>query len=30
VDHGNDAGGGPDLADDGDGEAFPYAKEGKW
>jgi hypothetical protein len=29
VDHGDD-GDGPDLDDDGDGEASPYAKEERW
>jgi hypothetical protein len=30
VDHGDDDGDGPDLGDDGHGEASPYAKEERW
>jgi hypothetical protein len=30
MDHGDDYGGGPDLGDDGDGDASPYAKEERW
>jgi hypothetical protein len=30
VDHGDDDGDGPDLGDDGDEEASPYAKEERW
>jgi hypothetical protein len=30
VDHGDDDGDGPDLGDDGDGEAYPYTKEERW
>jgi hypothetical protein len=30
VNHGDDDGDGPDLGDDGDGEASSYAKEERW
>jgi hypothetical protein len=30
VDRGDDDGDAPDLGDDGDGEASPYAKEEMW